>query len=94
MHLILTNIRNVFFGVSEMKYLITLFLLLTTPVFAQQADPAFLQKAITAVQTQRNLAMDQAAVAQAKAAGLAEELAKAQARIKELEPKPEPDKPK
>lgn len=52
---------------------------------AQQADPAFLQRAITAVQAQRNLAMDAQAVAEARAASLTDDLAKAQARIKELE---------
>lgn len=64
-----------------------LLLALTTPAFAQQPDSIFLQKAITAVQTQRNLAMDTAAVAEAKVAQLTEDLAKAQARIKELEDK-------
>lgn len=66
-----------------------LLLALTSSASAQQPDPIFLQKAITAVQTQRNLAMDAAAVAEAKAAQLSDDLAKAQARIKELEPKPE-----
>lgn len=69
--------------------LIALLILLASPVFAQQPDPIFLQKAITAVQTQRNLAMDAAAVAEAKLAQATEELTKANARIKELEPKPE-----
>lgn len=66
-------------------------LCLTIPATAQTADPIFLQKAITAVQTQRNLAMDSAAVAEAKMANLTDELAKAQARIKELEAKDKPD---
>lgn len=70
-------------------YLRSLLLLLALggPAFAQQPDPIFLQKAIAAVQTQRNLAMDTAAVAEAKVAQLTEELTKAQARIKELEDK-------
>lgn len=63
--------------------------LLATSAFAEQPDPTFLQKAIASIQTQRNLAMDAAAVAEAKGAQLAEDLAKAQERIKELEPKPE-----
>lgn len=64
-----------------------LLLALTAPASAEQPDSVFLQKAITAVQTQRNLAMDTAAVAEAKVAQLTEDLAKAQARIKELEDK-------
>lgn len=65
-------------------------LLLASPALGQQApDPAFLQRAITAVQTQRNLALDAQAVAEAKVATLIEELAKAQARVKELESKTE-----
>lgn len=71
-----------------MRLIFVLFLLLASPAFAQQApDPAFLQRALTALQTQRNVAMDSAAVAEAKLAAMADELAKAQARIKELEPK-------
>lgn len=62
--------------------------LAASPAFAeQQPDPAFLQRAITALQAQRNAALDQAAAHQARADGLADELAKAQAKIKELEPK-------
>lgn len=57
---------------------------------AQQApDPAFLQRALSALQAQRNAAMDSQVVAEARAAGLTEDLAKANARIKELETKPE-----
>lgn len=64
--------------------------LLATPAFAQQqADPAMLQRALSAIQIQRNQAFDLAASWEARANGLAEELAKAQARIKELESKPE-----
>lgn len=64
--------------------------LLAVPAFAQQqVDPAMLQRALGAVQVQRNQAFDLAASWEARANGLAEELAKAQARIKELEPKPE-----
>lgn len=64
---------------------ILLSLFISAPAFAQQPDAVFLQRAITAVQTQRNLAMDAQAVAEAKVATLTDELAKAQARIKELE---------
>ena len=69
-------------------------LALTSPAIAQQAppDPAVLQRALSALQAQRNQAMDAAASAEIKAAGLAEDLAKAQARIKELEPKPDAPK--
>jgi hypothetical protein len=61
---------------------------------AQQTlpDPAFLQKALSAMQAQRNQAMDALAVSDAKAQMVAEDLAKANTRIKELEPKPEPKK--
>lgn len=65
---------------------------LTLPANAQQPDPVFLQRAIAAVQAQRNVAMDAAAVAEAKVAALTDDLAKAKARIKELEPKGEENK--
>lgn len=70
-------------------YLRALFLLiaLVVPAVAQQPDPIFLQRAIAAVQAQRNLAMDAAAVAEAKVVAITEERDKAQARIKELEGK-------
>jgi len=42
------------------------------------------------LQAQRNQALDAAAAQQARADGLADDLAKAQARIKELEQKQEP----
>lgn len=77
MYLILVTILVIVFAVTGMG------------VRAQQApDPVFLQHAITAVQTQRNLAMDAQAVSDAKLAALTEELTKAKARIKELEFKP------
>jgi hypothetical protein len=66
---------------------------IATGAFAQQRpDPALLQKIIGSMQAQRNQAMDAAAIAEARGAGLADDLAKAQARIKELEPKPEANK--
>jgi hypothetical protein len=55
----------------------------------QLTDPAFLQRALTAMQVQRNQAMDAAAGQQARADGLQEDLNKARAKIKELEPKPD-----
>lgn len=70
------------------RALIALCLFAATPALAQQApDPVFLQRALTAMQAQRNQAMDAQAISTAQAAGLADDLAKAQARIKELEPK-------
>lgn len=69
--------------------------LLAAPALAQQQppDPATLQRALGALQTQRNQAFDLAASWEARAGGLADELTKANARLKELEPKPA-DKPK
>ena len=60
-------------------------------------DAAFMQRAITSLQAQRNTALDNQAVAEAKATGLAEDLTKANTKIKELEdkinpPKKDPDK--
>ena len=54
----------------KMRWVIPL-LLIASPSVAQQVDAA---KLIAAVQQQRNEAMDKAAVAEAKAAQLAEEL--------------------
>lgn len=75
-----------------MKRLALVFVLLASPAVAQQQqpDPAFLQRAITVLQAQRNAALDQAAGAEARVAQIADDLAKAQARIKELEPKAAP----
>ena len=71
-----------------MKRLVFAILLLATPAFAQQQpDPAFLQRALASMQSQRNQAMDALAVSEAKSAGLADDLAKAQIRIKELDDK-------
>lgn len=60
-------------------------LLIASPAAAQQTDPAFLNRAIAVLQAQRNAAMDSVAAEKARADGLAEDLAKAQARIRELE---------
>jgi hypothetical protein len=67
--------------------------LLSTPAFAQQSDPAFLNRAIAVLQAQRNQALDSVAAERARADGLSDDLAKAQARIRELEPKPEAKAP-
>lgn len=70
------------------KWLIVLMLLVPLPVLAEQPDLQVLQRAVSILQAQRNQAQDSAAAAEVKAAGLADDLAKAQARIKELESKP------
>lgn len=61
---------------------------LTTSAFAQQQsgpNPEFLQHALEAVAAQRNDAMNAQAVLQAQLTQARADLAKAQARIKELE---------
>jgi len=68
-------------------------LALASPSLAQQLDPAFLQRALDSIATQRNNALNSAAVAEVKAAMLEEQLAKAQARIKEMEEKVRPSDP-
>lgn len=69
-----------------MKYLAFAFALLATPALAQQAppDPATLQRAIAAIQAQRNAALDQAASMQIEAQRLADENAKLKAEIEAL----------
>lgn len=54
---------------------------------AQQADPAELVRRIAVIEAQRNQALGWHAASESARAGLAEDLARAQARIKELEPK-------
>jgi hypothetical protein len=56
---------------------------------ADHLDPELLKRALTAMQVQRNQALDVAADREAQ---LMVELAKAQAKIKELEAKPAPEK--
>lgn len=78
-----------------LKYIIA-FCLLTAPAFAQQSRPmttAEMQGAVNAAITQGDIARKMHIEAEAKLAGVIDELAKAQARIKELEPKSEPKKP-
>jgi hypothetical protein len=57
---------------------------------AQQVGPAFMQRAFNALAAERSQAMDNAVTAEVRAAGLADERAKAQACIKELESKSAP----
>jgi phage regulator Rha-like protein len=60
--------------------------LLPTLAFAQQpADPDFMQKALDAIATQRNNALNLEASCEANAAKGASQLQQANARIKELE---------
>lgn len=79
-----------------LKKILVLTTMLVTSAFAQQQpDPTFMQRAITSLQAQRNAALDAQTIAEAKLAGVTEDLAKAQARIKELEgSKPEAPKSK
>jgi glutaredoxin-related protein len=76
-----------------MKRLLVLAMLLATPALAQQPqqppDSGFLQKALQAMQQQRNQAMDSVAVLQAQMEQLREELAKANEAAKKSEPKKE-----
>lgn len=78
-----------------MRYAIAIALMLMVPALAQQpapqADPAFMQKALTALQAQRNAALDGQAAAQAQAAMLTEEVATLKKQIEDLKPKS--DKP-
>jgi septal ring factor EnvC (AmiA/AmiB activator) len=69
------------------KKIVLASLLLATPALAQQPDPAFMQRAINALQTQRNNALDGQAAMEARLAGLTEDLSKTNAKIKELESK-------
>lgn len=69
---------------------VLLLALLAAPAFAQQSpDPAALQKAILALQSQRNAALDQAAGFQVQAATLAEENDKLKKQVEELQKKAE-----
>jgi len=75
------------------KIVLASFILVATPAFAQQPqDTAFLQRAISSLQTQRNNALDAQAAAEAKIAGLIDDLTKANFKIKELEDKLNPPK--
>lgn len=69
------------------RYVLAAAVLLSFPAYAQQSqqpDPATLQRAITAIQQQRNAALDQAATFQIEAQRLADENAKLKAEIEAL----------
>ena len=74
------------------KLLIVSTLFIPAVAYAQQPDATFLQHAVTALQSQRNAALDAQAVAEAKVAGLMDELAKANKQVKELNDKLNPPK--
>jgi hypothetical protein len=58
------------------------------PVPQGAPDPAFLQKAVQALQTQRNAEADQRAVAEARAAMLQDEVTKLQKELAEARKPP------
>ena len=73
-----------------MKLIILILCLFSGAALAQpqqQPDPAYLQKVLAAVQFQRNQALDNEAVLRAQLDTVSAELAKAKARIEELEAK-------
>jgi len=70
------------------KFLVIAALLVPSVSFAQQIDQnEFMQRAVATLQNQRNSALDAQAAAEARLAILADQLNKANARIKELEDK-------
>lgn len=72
----------------RLTFVIPLALMFATPSFAQQQpqlDPAFLQRAIAALEDQRNTALTNEVTWRARYEVLADQLAKANARITELE---------
>lgn len=78
-----------------MKILAFLFFLIWAgPALAQQqvADPATLQRLLTMTQAQRNQLFDAFTAASVQIEALTDDLAKARARLNELEQKPEPEK--
>jgi hypothetical protein len=61
--------------VLTMKLLVVaLLLMILTSAFAQQPDPAFLQRVLTSLQSQRNQAMDNLAASEAKSAMATEQI--------------------
>jgi len=76
-----------------MKALLALLISSALAQQPQSPDPAFMQKALTALQGQRNQALDGQAVAEARAAQLADEVAKLKAEIEALK-KPPTEPPK
>lgn len=80
-----------------MRYLIPTFLILAMGAASAQQppqapDPAFMQKAMAALQQQRNEALDRAAGAEARLAVMADELQKAKIDLAQLKAKYEPPK--
>lgn len=78
------------------RILVTVLALAAAPAFAEQqpADPAFLQRALDSVATQRNNALNSAAVQEARASLLEEQVKRLEARIKQFEANPaNPPKP-
>lgn len=70
------------------RWTVIAILAFTSPALAQQqADPAALQKVIIALKAQREEAMDKAALAEARAALLAEENQKLKAEAEKTKPK-------
>jgi len=74
-----------------MKKLAIIAILFASSAFAQQPDPTILQRVIPSLQQQRNEAMDKAALAEARAAQLAEEVQKLKAELERAKAIP-PDK--
>ena len=66
---------------------IALLALLVSPALAQPMPPEDLQRLLAVMESQRNAAGNQHAFAEMRAAKLADDLAKANARISELEKK-------
>jgi uncharacterized lipoprotein YajG len=62
-------------------------LLMTGAAAAQQPDPAALQRLLASIEQQRNNALNQAAVADARAAQMAEEVQRLRAELEKLKPK-------
>lgn len=73
-------------------FCLIMLLVLTNGAYAQQRDAAALDRLLAAVENQRNQAMNQHALAEARIIELTGDMAKTQARIKELEEKLEKDK--
>ncbi len=73
----------------KMTILLILTLLAAPALAQQQPDPATLQRAIAAIQAQRNAALDQSASMQIEVQRLADENAKLKAELDALK-KPQP----
>lgn len=72
------------------NFIIAGFLLTSTAALAQQQpDAATLQRILASTQAQRNQFLDAFNAASARVDALTDDLARAQARIKELETKPD-----